>query len=156
MTVSRNDLPRFRLRSLFVLTALVAIVCVGIFYVSEALEAPWDSYATWDGANLVITHLHSHNNEWPSGWGDLEAAMRSGAVLMRGGNSFDRFQDRLEIDFNVNPKEFAAASPTAPQGLPKVIRLRNGKDTHWEGAEPNEMIHQYLNDPDAFFTSGNY
>jgi hypothetical protein len=136
---------RFGLRRLFVIVAIFAVLCLGLRFVHQTLEVPRDAYAMWDGALLVIDHIDSHNGHWPTGWEDIESALRKGNVRTFGPESMEELKERLIIDFDVDPVKFAAASPNSPEGLPKVIRLRNGRNTYWEHAEPNALVHDHLN-----------
>jgi hypothetical protein len=116
------------------------------------LEVPRNAYATWHVAKLVVNHLHSTNGEWPRGWDDIDKALSRGQVRTHG-QSLEELKGLIEIDFSVDPKRFLAEAQSNGKP-PRVIRLRNGQDTHWEHAEPNELIHEYLKDPQAFIQNG--
>jgi hypothetical protein len=147
---------RFGLRKLFVVVAVIAVLCWGVHAAKQALDFPFQAYATWDGANLVIQHLYEHEGRWPNGWDELEATWEKRQGRTRGGQSIDELKRRLTIDFEVDVESFASAPATIQKGLPQVIRLNNGRETYWEGAEPNELIHRYLTDSKNYLMSADY
>jgi hypothetical protein len=126
-----------------VAVAAVSVLCYEAHFVRQLLEVPKDAYATWDGANLVIAHLRYNDGRWPTGWADLEKTFHNRQVRTHG-STMEDIGRRLVIQFDVESSEFASRSAEA---IPNVIRLRSGKETYWEGAEPNSRVHQYLNDP---------
>ena len=146
---------QFRLRTLFILVAITALVLWIGRSLFEAYQAPWDSYATWDGANLIIDHLRDHNGEWPKDWNDINLALQKRGQT-RGGQSIDELKRRLTIDFNAEPAKLVTEIAQGDQPPFNVIRLRNGKQTHWAGAEPNGLIYDYLTNPEEYLNSGNY
>ncbi|RIK84235.1 MAG: hypothetical protein DCC67_05045, partial [Planctomycetota bacterium] len=141
---------RFSLRKLLIIVGVAAATFHCLNKIRKLPEVARDAYATWDGANLVIEYLRTHSGQWPQNWDDIAQVHRMVQGRMRGGQSIEELKLRLSIDFKVNPQEFAAADPSSPGGLPRAIRLRNGKDTCWEGAEPNTLIHQFLTDADRY------
>lgn len=97
-----------------------------------------DAYAQWWVASMIVEHMERNNDSWPHSWDELEesyeiCAGRSGKVW-----AFDDIRSRVHVDFAADPLKLAKAP-----GF-QVISLRNGKRTHWERREPNEIIWRYL------------
>ncbi len=147
---------RFGLRKLFVVVAVFAVLCWVAYFARQVLDTPFEAYATWDGANLIIAHLEEHEGRWPSGWHELERIWQKRNGRTRGGQSIEELGRRLAIDFKIDVASFASAPATVSDGLPRPIRLRSGRETHWAGAEPNELVHRYLKDPQRYLRSGDY
>jgi hypothetical protein len=116
-----------------------------------------NAYAVWWTADLVIEHMERNGGAWPKSWKELEATAEvahkgtvstniDGHVIaeFRPRETIENLQQRVEINWNADPSVLAKATrPT--EGPPfRVIRLHNGKSTHYEGREPNEMILRYL------------
>lgn len=116
-----------------------------------------NAYAVWWTADLVIDHMERHHGAWPRSWEELRATgeqtykgtastNRDGTMIaeFRPRASIEELQQRVEIDWSANPSELVKAA-FKDSGPPfRVIRLRNGKSTHYSGKEPNEMILEYL------------
>jgi len=101
-----------------------------------------DAYAMWDAGDLVVDYMGKHADRWPSGWEDLQPsfdACKKGDGYMRGGLTFNEIRNRIEINWHASPQN--ALLHHTPF---KSITPRSGNHTIWEGAEPNEMIIQYL------------
>lgn len=101
-----------------------------------------DAYAMWNTGDLVVDYMGKHADRWPSGWEDLRPsfeACKKGDEYMRGGLTFDEIRNRIEIDWKASPQN--ALLHRTPF---KSITARSANHTIWEGAEPNEMIIQYL------------
>ncbi len=116
-----------------------------------------NAYAAWWTADLVIDHMERHDGAWPHSWEELRATSeqtykgtastnRDGTMIaeFRPRASIEELQGRIDIDWSANPSELVKAQ-FKDSGPPfRVIRLRNGKSTHYAGKEPNEMVLEYL------------
>lgn len=96
-----------------------------------------DSYAQWRVADMVVQYLEWNDGNWPRCWEDLDEARH----VIASNWPFEDLRARVEIDFAADPEALTNADPPV-----RVIRLVNGKRHHWSGAEPNEIIRQYLRD----------
>ena len=116
-----------------------------------------NAYAVWWTADLVIDHMEKHGGAWPRNWEELRVTSEQaykgtvstnldGTVIaeFRPRDTIEDLQKRVEIDWNADPRELVKAE-FKEKGPPfRVIWLRNGKSTHYQGKEPNEMVLEYL------------
>jgi hypothetical protein len=137
--------------------AVAIAACSGIVFVRAVLDVPRQAYAVWWTADLVIAYMESHDGAWPRNWEDLRAlaeptpevnqtAEADGRVIVefRPNAGIEELQNLVEIDWGADPDELLKA-PRNEAGPPfRVIYLRNGRSTHYEGREPNQMILDYL------------
>jgi hypothetical protein len=104
-----------------------------------------EAYAAWDTGTLLVEYMKSHGNRWPSSWDDLLSVMRSDSgdqVMFRGARAGDtNYAASLRTKVAINWKfDTSREGPGSP-----VTRLDGTKfPVVWQGAEPNEMVHQYL------------
>lgn len=144
-----------------IIVIVIAILLAGAGFVVwlgyQVMQVPRDAYAVWWTADLVIEHMEKHGGSWPRSWEDLrvtsEQAYKGTVSTNRDGtriaefrprDSIDELMRRVEIDWNANPSELARAE-FKESGPPfRVIRLQNGKSTHYSGKEPNDMVLEYL------------
>ncbi len=123
------------------IAAVVGLTVGGIMF-HRAMEATRDAYAVWWVAGMVVEHLDANDNNWPTGWSDLQDDYQT--CIARSGQpwTFEELRERVEIDWSTDPDDLLAKSRA---GEPiRVIRLRNGKNTHWDGLQPNEIVLNYL------------
>ena len=137
------------------LALLIACAAVGIFFAYTLLrtlsELP-DAYAKWDVGNLLIEYMETHDRAWPKRWEDLQEcytllnsdARRMDDRSLRSGQSFAELQTRIAIDFTANPATLAQAQPRPGKEPFRVVWSLSGSKTVWSGAEPNQMILDYL------------
>jgi hypothetical protein len=138
-----------------VVVALAVWAAIGFF--RRVAELPREAYAVWWAADLVIACLERHDGAWPRSWEDLqdladgasevtESAERGGSIIVefRPKASIEELKRLVEIDWDADPNELRRMP--RKDGAPpfRVIYLRNGKSTHYEGREPNQMILEYL------------
>lgn len=129
---------------LFVAAGLVA-GCIGAFgLVSGVQEAMLDSYAQMWITDILIQHMERNEGKWPTGWDDLKEPFEVVAGQYGGMFTLEDLRHRIAIDFNVEPAQLATASTSDGETSFRVISLRNGKQHHWEGLEPNFVILEYL------------
>lgn len=107
-------------------------------------ETVHDAYAVWHAADLVVEHMEGHGGAWPQSWDDLCGTYESRATPGSGPASWEEIRARVEIDFTANPARLAAAESDGAGPPFRVIRLRNGRETHYEGCEPNEIVFRYF------------
>ncbi|XAM00751.1 hypothetical protein OT109_05030 [Phycisphaeraceae bacterium D3-23] len=102
-----------------------------------------NAYAVWCVADIVILHMEANDGDWPTGWDDLrdDHATRAGSDDPR---DFKELQERVEVDWLADPAALVTASPDYENPPFNVIRLRDGRREYWGGAEPNQLILDYL------------
>ena len=123
---------------------LVLLVVVGVYSVFASVNAAMDSYAIWDAALAVIHHMETHDGAWPTDWRQLEDSFATTPRLM--GPGWDNLRERVEIDWSSDPRELAKTVLRDDQPPFKAIWLKSGSEVYWLGAEPNTLIHAYLNE----------
>lgn len=148
-----------------VLIGLGIAVCLiipisGVLIVRRAVQAPLRAYATQGAAELVVWHLRLHTNQWPCSW---EALAATHATLQREhsqlrtnegviwrtsdisiASTMEDIRRFIDIDWNADVIALREASVTNDTPSFRVVRLKDGKNTHWAGLEPNRMIWDYL------------
>jgi len=130
---------------LIVATLIIASVTGVVFLVNEATQRPQDAYAMQAAGELVIAHLKLHTNQRPRNWHGLSetfAALQRAHVSV--GSPLEQIQQRIEFDWNADVSELKRSAFTNGVRPFRVVKLRNGRNTHWVGVEPNAMIWQYL------------
>jgi hypothetical protein len=140
---------------------VVAVVLAGagfiVWFGYQVLQVPGDAYAVWWTADLVIEHMEKHGGSWPRSWEELRltsdqaykgtvSTNRDGSMIaeFRPRDTIDELRQRVDIDWKVDPKILAKAEFKETGPPFRVIRLRNGKSTHYSGKEPNHMVLEYL------------
>jgi hypothetical protein len=124
----------------------VGAIVLGGYSIYRHIDAVLrDSYAQWWVADMVIEHMERNDGNWPRSWDDFAepyeiCAGRSGRPW-----SFEELRNRVTVDFDADPARLASAAATQTPPF-HVIYLRSGKEHHWEGKEPNQMILDYLSE----------
>lgn len=147
-----------------------SIVIGGVFFVRAVLLVPEQAYAMYGAGDLLVQHLKLNTNAWPKSWSDLENTYRllerdhstlntNGTVIYRRWDisihsTFALIQKHVEIDWNVDAANLADVAFTDPIRPFRVVRLQDGSGRHFEGAEPNAMIWEYLQSVKTNLQSG--
>jgi hypothetical protein len=140
-----------------VVTALLALAGFVVWLGYQVSQVPRDAYAMWWTADLVIEHMEKNHGTWPRSWDELRSTSeqaykgtvstnRDRIVIaeFRPRDTINELQQRVEVDWNADPKELSKAD-FKEKSLPfRVIWLRSGKSRHYSGKEPNQMIFEYL------------
>ena len=130
---------RFRIRTLLIVAALVAVVAFGVGTVIGTMNTIRNAYAVWWVGDMVVEHLDANNNQWPQSWEDL-ADDYDTCVANAGASpwQFEELKSRVRvtgtptqtISFHANPvanpTSRLSGSPTAPLAvgqMPNQIRL---------------------------------
>lgn len=134
---------RFRIRTLFILVAVAAVVSFAVSTMIGVNNTIRGSYAVWWVASMCIEHMEANNGEWPRKWDDLRDDYQT--CVARSGEpwTFDELSSRTEVDWDANPIELLSIADDSDVAL-RVIWLRSGSDSHWSGREPNTMVLDYL------------
>lgn len=149
-----GNVMRTRTKTIFGVAALVfiAVFCFGVWVVRQALESPQEAYAVQHTAELLIEYMKRHTNQWPSGWGELRTATIGNQEYFKrcekktGGYSafLDDLERRVAVDFTATPTRLVTATQSTFVPPFRVIWLHSGRNTHWAGLEPNELVADYL------------
>jgi hypothetical protein len=136
---------------------VVGAVYAGVAFVREVRARPKEAYAVWWSADLVIDYMECHDGAWPKSWDDLrdhaerarevtQSTEADGSVIVefRPKANIEELEQLVEIDWDANPDELLKTSRRGLEPPFRVIYLRNGRSTHYEGREPNQMILEYL------------
>ena len=145
---SEGSALRFRLRSLIILVAVLCLIlAAGTFVVrtSNQIRNTFNEcYAVWWVADMVIAHMETNNDEWPTSWDDL-ADEHLAIIASRGGpNTLDELKSLVQVDWSANSDELRKMQSNGEPTF-AVISLKNGSTAHVSGNEPNQMILDYLN-----------
>jgi hypothetical protein len=132
-----------------VVLALVGAVAWPVYDILYTLAGLQDAYAKWDAATLVIEFMDTHDGRWPRGWEDLrgtysELQQRTGHRYMHTALTFDEFRSRVGIDFQADPAKLAMMPENREDAPFRVIWAASGNTTTWSGAEPNQIVLEYL------------
>ncbi len=130
---------------LSVLGCAVIVAVAGLGYsIYQAFNSVPDAYAQWWVADMVIEHMEQNQGAWPNGWEELREPHR--VLVERSGQpplSFDKLRARVAIDFDADTATLVRVSQGKEPPF-RVVNLRSGRETHWKGKEPNQMILDYL------------
>jgi hypothetical protein len=123
---------------------LVVAIGVGAWTIHCSMESVRNAYAVWWVADMVVEHLKANGGAWPQSWDDLRDDYHT--CVKRSGQpwSFEELRSRVVIDWRAEPSELAALANQGSDARFRVIWLKDGSNSHWEHAEPNRIIADYL------------
>ncbi|MEX2308221.1 MAG: hypothetical protein WD738_11540 [Pirellulales bacterium] len=126
---------------------LVVALGVGGWAIHRSMEGVRNAYAVWWVADMVVEHLKANNGAWPRNWDELRDDYQT--CVERSGQpwSFEELQNRVAIDWRADPSQLAALANRDFTPPFCVIWLSDGTNSHWEHAEPNQIIADYLKSP---------
>jgi hypothetical protein len=117
----------------------------GIWWFVRSIDSTIaDAYAVWNVAALVNEHLDRRNGKWPGDWDDLRRTLEQVKREDWTAELFDDWKRRVAIDWAADPNVLAAATPDGEKPPFRAIWLRDGRTAHWEGAEPNRLVWEHL------------
>jgi hypothetical protein len=117
---------------------LTFAVCYGL------TQTIHNAYAVWWVAGMVCIYMDTHDGRWPKGWEDLRAPYESATLRSGAPWTFEELRNWVEVDWNADPAALRASEPLGDNPPFRVIWLRDGATSHWEGREPNRIIWEYL------------
>jgi hypothetical protein len=90
---------------------------------------------------MVIGYMNDHDGEWPRSWDSLSPyfADSNGRV---GGWSYQKYQQRIWIDFNADPLELEQQALKSDQATFNVIDATYSNAVWGDG--PDQQIHHYF------------
>ncbi len=123
----------------------ISVTCMAVFagdYIRRmATYGIQDSYAEVTAVRLVIAHMRANDGKWPSDWKQLER--HYAYASWNRGMTFERFQDRIWIDFSADIDEMNESADANEYPGYTVIAARYKPGLLFESS-PNECIHNYL------------
>ena len=129
----------------FVILLVVGLLLAVYFGVKTTREIVEECYTQERVALSVIEHMKTHDGAWPAGWEDVGRAYERVANEDHEHSwSLDDMRRRVEIDWKAEPDRLLESAKPDDRHPFKVIWLRDGRDVHWTGGEPNQMILEYL------------
>ncbi len=133
-------------KSSIVALLVVCLLLVLGFQVIRAIEnSSRNAYALWWVGSMVVDHLKSNSDEWPTCWDDLRDDYDAGVELSGQPCTFDELRNQVEVDWDIDPRNLRELPPLKDGNAPfRVVRLRDGREVYYHGREPNRMIHRYL------------
>jgi hypothetical protein len=93
----------------------------------------------------LVIQCHQHHQWLPTHWEELREVYGDGQGLHHGGLSFAEIREHMVMEFARLPElEAKARDRSSPPPLPEIIYPRSGRQAHGSGAEPNELVGDYL------------
>lgn len=122
--------------------AFVVYMAYQVFFVVNHLP---EAYAAWDTGTLLVEYMDTSGGEWPSSWEDLIGLVRDDTnkrIPLRGARAGDvAYASGLQQIVRVQ----WSASPSADESFSPVTCIdRTEFPVLWEGADPNEMVREYM------------
>lgn len=139
------QLPRFRLSTLLAIVASLAIAMAVVPAVWRLVSLDWlnDAYALWGAGEMVVNYMDHHEGRWPKGWNDLKPYFDAGGGRV-GGWSFEEYQRRVAIRWDIDPAVLEAASKANPRPTFRVIWATQGSADAIGDRDPNEILYHYF------------
>lgn len=126
----------------------IAMVCWTAFRLYRVVKVGIpEAYAAWTTADLIIDHVQTHDGAWPAGWTDLNLAARQ---RLQNGEALrcdpQDLPELVSVDWGFDPVAWMATNPQDTGFTARIVTRTDGGAfrTVWHGAEPNEMILEYL------------
>jgi hypothetical protein len=128
--------------------------CFGAFLLSVVLWFVWstyhffeygidNAYAQWGAAEMVISFMKENDGRWPKGWEDLRPAFDAGKSRV-GGWTFEKFQNRIWIDWNADPNALEAAARQSGSPTFHVVAPLDGIDVEWQGKNGDQILYEHF------------
>jgi hypothetical protein len=142
-------MKRFLVFSASTLALVVAGVVIWFgpgVYRSITVRQP-NSYAMQSAGQLIIEHLRRHSGAWPKSWAELrETCAISGMQILAKTPDAEiaELKKRVEIDWSADPARLRDLVHQGDVARIAVVKLRSGRRDWFVGAEPNQMIGDYL------------
>jgi len=136
-----------RRRRVIFIVAIATVAVLGWigFRIVYTFQQTSDAYAAWDTGTLLVEYMRTHEDRWPASWDELLSVLESESghqILLRGAQAGDiqyvrSLREKIAVDWSFDPDRASQRNP--------VTRLDGtALPVTWEGAEPNEMVREYL------------
>lgn len=120
----------------------LTMVAIGVpLLIWNALRNVEDCYAQWGAAEVVIS-FHDKHGRFPGDWSELELSFERGGAPHAIGLSFEQLREKAQIDFD--RLHLLEETFEREDDIPEVITATSGRQVHYSGAEPNELVFQYF------------
>ena len=132
---------------MLIVVALIAVGCGLVLYAVRVVNSVQgvvaDAYRVWGTGDLLVDYMNANNQQWPASWRQLEAFYAGRTRTYTIIESFDDIQDHIEIDFTFDPASVALDHPDDDPPF-RAVWLRNGTNSAYVGAGPNEIVYAHL------------
>jgi len=150
MVIAMNRRRRRWAIAIVIAVPLLIAAGIGVRYIVTLLIAASrlpEAYAAWTTADLVIDHMEAHDGAWPEGWEDLFQAAnirKADGVILHW--EVEELPSLVAVDWTADPAVLVEAPAVDDEPPFLVITRLDGTEFQvvWEGAEPNQMILDYL------------
>jgi hypothetical protein len=134
-----------------VFTMILVVGCLALWlgfraFTSVTVRQP-DAYAMQSAGQLIVDHLRLHSGAWPRSWAELrDTCAETGMhiVSTNADSEIEELKKRIEIDWSADPESIRRLGLQADAVPATLVRLRSGSHASFVGAEPNQMIWDYL------------
>lgn len=134
--------------------AILAVVAAGVAFLGWSVFDTWrrlpEAYAAWDVGTMLVCFMERNDNRWPSSWNELADSIKPDdeCVFCRGveygedrhhgyPKTIEKLKRMVRIDWKFVPTKGEMQYP---------ITTSDGKrfTVVWSGAEPNEMVYNWI------------
>ncbi|MCC6354792.1 MAG: hypothetical protein IT577_12955 [Verrucomicrobiae bacterium] len=117
------------------------------------------AHALWWTGDIVVRYLRASGGQWPRSWEDMAIVVRPddfrvkpvawgrGGLRVRETRArlpIERLREVVWVDWDADVRELARAPASVDHPPFLVVRPLRGDHVYFEGAEPNEMIREFL------------
>jgi len=88
----------------------------------------------------MVIAFRKEKERMPIDWDELAPFYGSNSPH-NGGLTFEQIREKIIIDFSDLSK---LESDYGNSDVPKIIRTASGIQSHWEGAEPNQLVNKKI------------
>jgi len=138
---------RFSIRSLLVSVTVIAVLLAGVTYairtVNGVRQVVMDAYRVWGTGELMVDYMNANDQRWPQCWADLETFFANSTKTYTIIETFDDIRDHIDIDFAFDPYLQSLANDADDPPF-RAIWLRNGTESRYVGAGPNQIVYAHL------------
>jgi hypothetical protein len=135
---------RVSLRSILLLTAIVAVLLAGILELNRRLENyVLNPYRLQSTGDLLVDYLENVG-DWPNNWNTLRQYAESHSSALQGIRTFRELEANMMVDFTFKPDLVDTNSEWSDENPQiKVVVASDGR-TYGAVRSPNETIYRYL------------
>jgi hypothetical protein len=132
----------------WILLSVLLTIMLGAAWCGYSVYRYWtvtipNALAQQGAAELVMIYMKLHDGAWPKSWDDLEPIHAK--YNTHWNSDFKRLQELVEIDWTADPVVLTKAKDGVNEPPFRVIWRRDGRKSHFDRGEPNQMILDYFN-----------
>ncbi len=145
----RNGLKRWVSFAVLILAIAVlgmAVAAAVRVYRTVKVRQP-EAHAMQSAGQLIVEHMRLHSGSWPRSWTDLRDTCEVTGTRILSTNADAEIAElmrRVKIDWTADPEHLRHSSLQGDSATVAVVQLRSGARAWFIGAEPNELILDYL------------